>query len=167
MAAMSHPNIVRYYSAWVEREIAGKFFEAGEEKGSYEELKCIAGPILYIQQELCSRDGKAKIGDFGLASLAESGIFGEYSPRAIGAYCAPEVSEGNYSLSSDIYSLGIILLEMLRDFKTDMEKAQELQHFKDHSELLSPWHVDKKEEKMGFICLLTNSDPSLRPSQEL
>lgn len=63
------------------------------------------------------KDGIGKMGDFGIASVSETGLgstFGMGTPY----YMAPEVSkgmarDGNYNNTVDIYSLGIVLYKML------------------------------------------------------
>ncbi len=58
---------------------------------------------------LLDRDGRVKIADFGIASLA--GAAGERSGTP--PYMAPEQAGGNTDRTADIYALGVVLYEML------------------------------------------------------
>ncbi len=59
-------------------------------------------------------DGHAKIGDYGLAKLlSASRQSGQTMSVGTVHYMAPEIGSGNYQRGVDIYSLGIILHELL------------------------------------------------------
>ena len=80
---------------------------------------------------LIGKDDKIKISDFGLATsayhnkLETVGTFG---------YIAPETfQKGIYSKQSDLYSFGIIILDIYMHFKTNMEKMQIIYKIKDRS----------------------------------
>lgn len=62
------------------------------------------------------------LGDFGLACPLQQSHRG----MALGTqlYAAPEQLEGQCNPKSDMYSLGIILLEMVEPFSTDMERVK-------------------------------------------
>lgn len=65
---------------------------------------------------LMTGDGAPKVGDFGLAKywLADSGITGVGETLGTPAYMAPEQASGqSVDSRSDIYSLGVILYELL------------------------------------------------------
>lgn len=58
-------------------------------------------------------DGRAKIGDYGLAKLlSASRQSGQTMSVGTVHYMAPEIGSGNYQRGVDIYSLGIILHEL-------------------------------------------------------
>ncbi|OWR41489.1 eIF 2a kinase [Danaus plexippus plexippus] len=63
-----------------------------------------------------------QLGDFGLACPLQQ----SHSGLALGThlYAAPEQLEGQCNPKSDMYSLGIILLEMVEPFSTDMERVK-------------------------------------------
>lgn len=77
----------------------------------------------------CERNGKmyAQLGDFGLACPRKSkhtadNMFG--TPT----YAAPEQLAGQCNPKSDLFSLGIILLELLIPFQTDMERVETIRN---------------------------------------
>ncbi|XP_047987166.1 eukaryotic translation initiation factor 2-alpha kinase 1-like isoform X2 [Leguminivora glycinivorella] len=63
-----------------------------------------------------------QLGDFGLACPLQQ----SHSGLALGThlYAAPEQLEGQCNPKSDMYSLGIILLELIEPFSTDMERVK-------------------------------------------
>ena len=63
---------------------------------------------------LFMEEGTVKIGDYGLAKLITPNQGSEHS-ESIGTchYMAPEIASGKYTASIDIYSIGIMLYEML------------------------------------------------------
>lgn len=88
-------------------------------------------------------DDKIKIGDFGLVTAMTEGINGVHTPCNINEvniiknvhtarvgthlYMSPEQMNGkNYNYKVDIYSLGIILFELLIPFSTEMERIKAL-----------------------------------------
>ena len=84
---------------------------------------------------LFDKNNNIKITDFGMSikqldsnkdNTIGSDLFGTY------LYSAPELLKDNYySIYSDIYSLGIILFELLNSFITIMEKNIEINSLKD------------------------------------
>lgn len=57
-----------------------------------------------------------KLSDFGLAKLAPVGDKTHVSTRVMGTYgyCAPEYAmSGKLTLKSDIYSFGVVMLELI------------------------------------------------------
>jgi eukaryotic translation initiation factor 2-alpha kinase 4 len=83
-----------------------------------------------------------KIGDFGLATSL-SHPYGSYDADGnikiclsnsdqtshVGTYLyvAPEVALGNYTEKCDVYSMGVVLVEILSNFQTAMERAVALE----------------------------------------
>lgn len=73
---------------------------------------------------------KLKLGDFGLAQALLSGR-GVSLVEGCGHYLAPELeAQRTFHLNSDVYSLGIMLFELLAQFKTNSERIQKLVLFK-------------------------------------
>src|SRR3954470_20049864 len=88
------------------------------------------------QNVLIDRDGRAKVTDFGIARSLES--HGLTAPgRVLGTtdYVSPEQALGHQvTEQSDIYSLGIVLYEMLTGetpFSADTQVAVAMKHVKD------------------------------------
>lgn len=88
-------------------------------------------------------DGTVKIGDLGLATIVggnandnnrlrmsstmgSSDRTNKSSQVGTYLYTAPEVASGSYGEKCDVYSLGILLVEMFSTFKTGMERAKVL-----------------------------------------
>ena len=66
---------------------------------------------------LSINNNHAKLGDFGVASISETGL-GSTVGMGTPYYMAPEVSKGSrYDNTADIYSLGIVLYKMLNGNK--------------------------------------------------
>ena len=96
-----------------------------------------------------------KITDFGLAvsiysvNQEEVGTYG---------YIAPEIFDGDdYSFKSDLYSLGVIFLEIFKFFKTNMEKVICIKDIKNENKL----DIDDKNIKYVILNMLKN-DPKKR-----
>jgi translation initiation factor 2-alpha kinase 4 len=75
---------------------------------------------LKLQNIFISHDNNIKIGDFGLAiniydvKYEEVGTYG---------YIAPEIFNGEtHTIKTDLYSLGVIMSEIIFEFSTNMEK---------------------------------------------
>ncbi|XP_064179005.1 eukaryotic translation initiation factor 2-alpha kinase 1 isoform X1 [Anguilla rostrata] len=121
-------------------------------------------------------DCHVKIGDFGLACRdiivddpmqlpTSSHTSGSSHTTGVGTfvYASPEQLEGShYDSKSDMYSVGMVALELFQPFGTEMERVQrlgELRQGKVPEALSERW-----PELAKYICLLTSPDPSLRPS---
>ncbi|XP_015074248.1 probable serine/threonine-protein kinase PBL21 [Solanum pennellii] len=86
-----------------------------------EYLHCKANPpVIYRDLKssniLLDNDFNPKLSDFGLAKLGPVGENTHVSTRVMGTYgyCAPEYAmSGKLTLKSDIYSLGVVLLELI------------------------------------------------------
>jgi serine/threonine protein kinase len=77
-------------------------------------------PVIYRDLKasniLLDRDFNAKLSDFGLAKLGPMGDQSHVSTRVMGTYgyCAPEYAmTGKLTKMSDIYSFGVVLLELI------------------------------------------------------
>ncbi|XP_036428926.1 eukaryotic translation initiation factor 2-alpha kinase 1 isoform X2 [Colossoma macropomum] len=120
-----------------------------------------------------------KIGDFGLAcrdivvneneqlplhSALETNA-GSAHTTGVGTfvYASPEQLEGShYDSKSDMFSIGVVAVELFQPFGTEMERVhvlEELRRGKVPDTLAANWPVLTKQ-----IKLLTSSSPSMRPS---
>ncbi|KAK6328277.1 hypothetical protein J4Q44_G00002550 [Coregonus suidteri] len=125
---------------------------------------------------LHGHDCHVRIGDFGLACRAiikdeeekppsTSQNTGSSHTTGVGTfvYAAPEQLEGShYDSKSDMYSIGVVALELFQPFGTEMERVRTLGDLRDGKvpdSFSQGWPVLAK-----YITLLTSRDPSLRPS---
>lgn len=107
-------------------------------------------------------DGVLKIGDLGLSTTV--GISPSLHSEGDKYYMAPEVLEGNYSKAADIFSLGLIILELAADIElpSNGDSWQNLRHG-DFSEL----SLDDTSDMLNqLIKEMTHPLPSQRPSIE-
>ncbi|XP_024289947.1 eukaryotic translation initiation factor 2-alpha kinase 1 isoform X2 [Oncorhynchus tshawytscha] len=121
-------------------------------------------------------DCHVRIGDFGLACRdiimddeakppSTSQNTGSSHTTGVGTfvYAAPEQLEGShYDSKSDMYSVGVVALELFQPFGTEMERVRtlgDLREGKVPDAFSQCWPVLAK-----YITLLTSRDPSLRPS---
>jgi len=118
------------------------------------------------------RDGVAKLGDLGLATQGggeDGATGGEDSTESskstdVGTflYSAPEVATGKYTSGCDVYSLGVVLVEIFAPFATGMERVSVLQDLRKgfvKSDLLPI-------EARNLALRMTNDDERLRPTCE-
>src|SRR6201997_5552482 len=114
--------------------------------------------------------GKIRITDFGLAGLAAS-IQGADVRAGTPAYMAPEQLAGKeVTVKSDIYSLGLILYEILTGKRAfDATTLPELMRMREESRVPNPStlvrDIDPMFERVILRCLA--SDPVLRPASAL
>lgn len=131
---------------------------------NYLHLKDVIHRDLKPSNILFDTCGNIKISDFGMSikqsfydnsnSYAKgSDLFGTY------LYSSPETLEKNeYSKFSDIYSLGIILYELLNNFSTAMEKNIEINDLRNNSN-----YTDKcSKSESHFISQLICKNPENR-----
>jgi serine/threonine protein kinase len=85
-------------------------------------------------------------------------------------YQAPEVLTGNYNEKCDVYSLGVLLVEIFSDFSTAMERANVLGNLKavasggDAGKLLSEEWRTMHRHQAALANKLLSTNPSSRPS---
>jgi serine/threonine protein kinase len=114
--------------------------------------------------------GKVRITDFGLAGIAAT-IQGAEVRAGTPAYMAPEQLAGKeVTVKSDIYSLGLILYEIITGKRTfDATSLNELLRIREESRVPNPStlvrDIDPLFERVILRCLAT--DPVLRPASAL
>jgi len=105
--------------------------------------------------------GRAKIADFGLATLAED-VAGAEAGAGTPAYMAPEQREGReVTAKSDLYSLGLVLYELTTG-KPAFQLASETTPTSPSSLVEG---IDPAVERVILRCL--QADPVLRPASAL
>ncbi|URE23376.1 receptor-like protein kinase [Musa troglodytarum] len=128
----------------------------------YRIIRGIAQGLLYLHEEsqlkIIHRDLKAsmnpKISDFGIAKLFDADQTQDTTKRVVGTfgYMAPEyVKHGKFSVRSDVFSFGILVLEILTGRKNSKSYNSE------HSESL----LSYTWEKWRCGSILEMVDPAL------
>ncbi|XP_048745657.2 eukaryotic translation initiation factor 2-alpha kinase 3-like [Ostrea edulis] len=120
-----------------------------------------------------SYDGVIKIGDFGLVTDHTDEEMEEFSydsnpfrkhTSQVGTtlYMSPEQMTGKpYGQKVDIFSLGMILFEMLYSFSTQMERVRTLMEIKKR---IFPDEFTKSHEEYKFVEWLLSFEPLQRPT---
>ncbi|RZC88289.1 hypothetical protein C5167_016081 [Papaver somniferum] len=134
---------------------------------AYMHSKNVAHRDLSSQNIFSCESSKIKIGDFGIAHIiGEKDLHSESPGNEL--YSAPERSEGEVEdvTKVDMYSMGILLLELVSNIKSAMGRIKVIQNFKKGEEV--SLSTDFKEEALvkELIKLLTSSNPSERPTAE-
>ncbi|CAL8302109.1 unnamed protein product [Lota lota] len=125
---------------------------------------------------LHGHDSQVRIGDFGLACKdilvndhdplpSTSNSNGSPHTTGVGTfvYAAPEQLEGSYYDSkSDMYSIGVLALELFQPFGTEMERVRTLQNLREGGvpdSFCRRWPILAK-----YVTQLTSRDPGIRPT---
>ena len=77
-------------------------------------------------------------------------------------YTAPEVATGRYDEKCDVFSLGVVLVEMFSNFSTGMERAQVLNRL--HSGIFDEDWVQKHPVPAELAKSMLSLNPKDRPS---
>jgi serine/threonine protein kinase len=125
-------------------------------------------------------DGRFKIGDFGLSKLLRTGGRDFCEPTlppinkgnsrdpltaGIGtaSYAAPEQLESRtYGPEADVFSMGLILLELFCNFGTEHERIDTFHDCR--RQKLPLWLLEKYPEASSIILKCTQSNPAKRPT---
>jgi eukaryotic translation initiation factor 2-alpha kinase 4 len=150
-------------------------------------LQCIIGLQYLHQGGVVHRDIKpnnifvldkvVKIGDLGLATTSSMPTFAsdrgdststsnsnEEQTSYVGTYLytAPEARMGIHSEKSDVYSMGVVLVEMLSDFSTDMERAITLEKLRTGE--FPERFMNTYPIQVSLARRMLDMNPSIRPS---
>ena len=174
MKTLNHPNIIKYYSCWLDQNnqkviLITEFFTGGNLKQHLKIskplrlrvikkwIKEILNGLIYLHsKDIIHRDikcdnffidkinGIVKIGDLGESQLLKGY---DFLTNFVGTegFIAPEVHEGKYNTKADIYSLGMSIIEMLT-----LEKP-----YKECDGILNIYQKQKKNiypESLNKIC---------------
>ncbi|NXY06941.1 E2AK1 kinase, partial [Pteruthius melanotis] len=122
-------------------------------------------------------DHQVKIGDFGLACkdlLWNDADMGFQTERINGVthltsgvgtclYASPEQLQGShYDFKSDMYSMGVILLELFQPFGTEMERTEVLKRLRTGQ--IPPTFYQKWPTQAKYVQLLTSPSAAERPT---
>ncbi len=125
------------------------------------------------QNVLLSENGSVKVTDFGIARFveAESGVTQTGTVVGTGEYLAPEqASGGAVSAATDVYSLGVVLWEMLAGrvpFEGDTFVAVALRHVNETPPAIREFRSDVPPRLAAAVEKALQKDPAERfPAME-
>ena len=104
---------------------------------------------------LITHDGHAKIADLGIARAVESSFSATMTFAGTAAYMAPEVIDSvhHYCAKADVWSLGIVLFEMLAGRRPD--SAQDVD---DRSEIIPDMRGPDARTLLNFVLVRKSED---------
>ncbi|WP_246144585.1 serine/threonine-protein kinase [Actinacidiphila oryziradicis] len=121
---------------------------------------------------LLTCDGRAKVGDFGIARFADESATLTTTGQIIGtsSYLAPEQALGRPAgPPADMYALGCVLYELVTGhppFRADTPMAVVFQHVEASPEAPRRLRPDLPESFEAFILRLLAKDPAERPTAQ-
>ena len=110
--------------------------------------------------------GHAKVTDFGIARAGASEMTETGSIMGTAQYLSPEQAQGHaVTATSDIYSIGVMLYEMLAGrlpFEGDSAVAVALKHLSEHPPPISQWRPDVHPALEAVVMAALAKDPAQR-----
>ena len=194
MKTLNHPNIIKYYSCWLDQNnkkviMITEFFTGGNLKHHLKIskplrlrvikkwIKEILNGLIYLHsKDIIHRDikcdnffidkinGIVKIGDLGESQFLKGY---DFLTNFVGTegFIAPEVHEGKYNTKADIYSLGMSIIEMLTLEKPYKECDGILHIYQKQKENIYPESLNKIcNENMVNFIKLCLKNENERPS---
>lgn len=119
------------------------------------------------QNILVTRDDRVKVTDFGIArAISEASRLHDSKVWGTPQYFAPEQAAGNPVIpASDVYSIGIVLFEMLagsRPFAADTPTAVALKHLQEQPPLITEYNPTVPRSLEQIIFKVLAKEPSGR-----
>lgn len=119
------------------------------------------------QNILVTRDDRVKVTDFGIArAISEASRMQDSNVWGTPQYFAPEQAAGNpASPASDVYSIGIVLFEMLagsRPFEADTPTAVALKHLQEQPPRITEYNPAVPHSLEQIIAKVLAKEPSGR-----
>ena len=119
------------------------------------------------QNVLVTRDGRAKVADFGIArALSESGLTEAETVWGSPLYFSPEQATGEPPTpASDVYSIGVMMYEMLAGsppFQAEKPTALALMHMREEPPPLGPRNPQVPPRLEWLIRKVLAKEPSAR-----
>eukprot|EP00123_Amoebidium_parasiticum_P014407 comp22488_c0_seq1/m.33924 comp22488_c0_seq1/g.33924 ORF comp22488_c0_seq1/g.33924 comp22488_c0_seq1/m.33924 type:complete len:455 (-) comp22488_c0_seq1:505-1869(-) len=183
----AHPNCLRYYGAWEEDcvlYIQTELCERGSLQRYLDEIQYVPEPQIWhfvadLAQGLqhihshylvhldikpanifLTESGSLKIGDFGIAMDLQKREqdHQEGDPK----YLAPELLNGQFDCPADIFSTGIMMLEIADNYELPNNGPV-------WTQLRSGWLPDiphRSPALLSLICAMMAPDPARRPTAE-
>src|ERR671929_815245 len=111
-------------------------------------------------------DGRLKVTDFGIARAGASEMTETGSIMGTAQYLSPEQAQGHaVTATSDIYSIGVMLYEMLAGrlpFEGDSAVAVALKHLSEQPAPISQWRPDVHPALEAVVMAALAKDPAQR-----
>lgn len=192
--SLAHPNIVSIYDVGEEEDIyyivmefvdgmtlkqyIQEFYPISVEK-ALDIMQQLTSAVTHAHQNhivhrdikpqniLIDRDGVVKITDFGIAmALSATSITQTNAVLGSVHYLSPEQARGGMATKkSDIYSLGIVLFELLTGrlpFSGESAVSIALKHLQSETPSPSRWNPDIPQSVENIVLKATAKDPFLR-----
>lgn len=146
-------------TVWMMKQLTGALLEAHKNGLIHRDIKS--------QNVLIKDDGTIKLADFGIAVLNNSmGLTSKDSVLGSVHYIAPELIKGeSASMQSDIYSLGIVMYEILTGdvpFKAETPAAVALKHLKNQVPDVRTINPAIPQSVSNIVIKATARDPKER-----